>query len=63
LLLLVLVLLLQARQASSQLGDALEDPSHPATAARVRLLGGRIPEKDELVAKLQVGMEGGVGWL
>ncbi|KAF6250573.1 hypothetical protein COO60DRAFT_1681477 [Scenedesmus sp. NREL 46B-D3] len=44
---------LMARQSSAQLGDALEDPSNAATAARVRLLGGRIPEKDELVAKLQ----------
>ncbi|WIA38855.1 hypothetical protein OEZ86_002132 [Tetradesmus obliquus] len=45
--------LLKARQSSAVLGDALEDPSHPATASRVRLLGGRVPEKDELVAKLQ----------
>jgi hypothetical protein len=42
----------QSKQRSGQLGEALEDPSHPG--GRIRLLGGRIPEKEELVAKLQV---------
>lgn len=44
--------LYKARHASEVLSDKLEDPS--ANAARARLLGGKIPEKDELVAKLQV---------
>lgn len=46
-----LVLLLQSKQQSTTLGEKVEDPSN---TNRIRLLGGRIPEKEELVAKLQV---------
>lgn len=42
---------LQAKQRSSALGEQVVDPSN---TSRIRLLGGRIPEKEELVAKLQV---------
>lgn len=50
--------LYKLRRASDVLTDSLEDPS--ANPARARLLGGKIPEKDELVAKLQVCLEGGL---
>lgn len=46
--------LYKARHASDVLSDKLEDPS--ANTGRAKLLGGRIPEKDELVAKLQVSV-------
>lgn len=46
-----LLLLLQSKQQSTTLGEKVEDPSN---TNRIRLLGGRIPEKEELVAKLQV---------
>jgi hypothetical protein len=42
---------LQARQRSTVLAEKVVDPSN---TSRIRLLGGRIPEKEELVAKLQV---------
>lgn len=46
-----LLAVLQAKQRSTRLGEQVEDPSN---SSRIRLLGGRIPEKEELVAKLQV---------
>eukprot|EP00775_Hariotina_reticulata_P013164 gene13164-13294_t len=42
--------LLKAREHAEVLGAKLEDP---ANSGRARQLGGKIPEKDELVAKLQ----------
>ena len=48
---LCVLLRLQAKQRSSALGEQVVDPSN---TSRIRLLGGRIPEKEELVAKLQV---------
>lgn len=41
----------QARQRSAALGEQVVDPSN---TTRIRMLGGRVPEKEELVAKLQV---------
>lgn len=50
---------LQARQRSTVLAEKVVDPSN---TTRIRLLGGRIPEKEELVAKLQVGLHSMVDW-
>lgn len=56
------VSLMQARQRAGTLEKQVVDPSN---MTRIRLLGGRIPEKEELVAKLQVSVSGKVcrtGW-
>jgi hypothetical protein len=50
-LILIMVFVPQAKQRSTCLGEQVEDPSN---SSRIRLLGGRIPEREELVAKLQV---------
>jgi hypothetical protein len=46
---------MQARQRAGTLEEQVVDPSN---TTRIRLLGGRIPEKEELVAKLQVSVPG-----
>lgn len=54
---------MQARQRAGTLEEQVVDPSN---TTRMRLLGGRIPEKEELVAKLQVSAVSGkvcrTGW-
>jgi hypothetical protein len=42
---------LQSKQRANTLTEQVVDPSN---TTRIRLLPGRIPEKEELVAKLQV---------
>lgn len=44
--------LLRASRAAEALSLRLEDPSD---AARARQLGGRVPDREEVVARLQVG--------
>jgi hypothetical protein len=47
----LLLFCLQSKQSASTLAEQVVDPSN---TTRIRLLSGRIPEKEELVAKLQV---------
>lgn len=46
----LLLFCLQSKKSASTLAEQVVDPN----TTRIRLLSGRIPEKEELVAKLQV---------
>jgi hypothetical protein len=50
--------LLKTQREAAQLEEAVESPSNEG---RYRLLSGKIPDQEELLAKLQVGVCGREG--